>query len=160
MSQGCLLSAALKQLQLKMLSEVWILTKLTPLRSARHSSTTEQEVAVGLRKLITKKWHGEKELSAAGNGFVFGGTNSDACAASLCWMAMSPGTWIHIKLYWKLQGVESSLIALAAQRHFSIPCVPLLANTLIITGFGKVHSQELLVMDSTQSSIPYLVLSE
>lgn len=54
MSQGCLLSAALKQLQLKMLSEVWILTKLTPLRSARHSSTTEQEVAVGLRKLITK----------------------------------------------------------------------------------------------------------
>lgn len=44
--------------------------------------------------------------------------------------------------------------------HFSIPCVPLLANTLIITGFGNVHSQELLVMDSTQFSIPYLVMAE
>lgn len=44
--------------------------------------------------------------------------------------------------------------------HFSIPSVPLLANTLIITGFGNVHSQELLVMDSTQLSIPYLVMAE
>lgn len=44
--------------------------------------------------------------------------------------------------------------------HFSIPCVPLLANTLIITSFGNVHSQELLVMDSTQSSISYLVMAE
>lgn len=55
---------------------------------------------------------------------------------------------------------ESSLIALAAQMHFSIPCVPSLANTLIITGFGNVHSQELLVMDSTQSSVSYLVMAE
>ena len=39
--------------------------------------------------------------------------------------------------------------------HFSIPCVPLLANTLIITSFKNVHSQELLVMDSTWSSISY-----
>ncbi len=73
---------------------------------------------------------------------------------------MGSGTWIHVKLYRKLLGVESSLIALAAQMHFSIPCVPLLANTLIITGFGNVHSQELLVMDSTQSSISYLIMAE
>ena len=44
--------------------------------------------------------------------------------------------------------------------HFSIPSAPLLANTLIITGFGNVHSQELLVMDSTQFSMPYLVMAE
>lgn len=63
----------------------------------------------------------------------------------VCQMAMSSGTWIPKKLL----GVESSLIALAAQMHFSIPCVPLLANVPIITGFGNVHSQAFLVMDST-----------
>lgn len=44
--------------------------------------------------------------------------------------------------------------------HFPIPCVPLLANTLIITSLENVHSQELLVMDSTQFSISYLVMAE
>lgn len=56
--------------------------------------------------------------------------------------------------------MESSLIALPAQMHFSIPHVPLLANTLIINGSGNVHSQELLVLDAKQSSVSYLVMSE
>lgn len=48
--------------------------------------------------------------------------------------------------------MEFSFIAIPAQMHFSIPSVLLPANTLIITSFGKVHSQELLRMDLTQSS--------
>lgn len=43
---------------------------------------------------------------------------------------------------------------------FPIPCVPLLDNALIINGFGNVHCQELLVMDSKQTSLSYLVTSE
>lgn len=59
---------------------------------------------MGLRKLIMKndrvKCHtGEEQLSATGNGFVFGGANGAACAASLCRMATRSGTWIDIKLY-------------------------------------------------------------
>lgn len=123
------------------------------------------EVAVGLRKLITKNdmvecYIREGQLCATGNGFVFGGANGEACVTSLCQIAMSPSTWIHIKPPWKLLGVQSALIAPAAQMHFPIPCVPLLANTLIITSLENVHSQELLVMDSTQFSISYLVMAE
>lgn len=44
--------------------------------------------------------------------------------------------------------------------HFSIPYVPLPANTLIITSLGNVHSQELLVMDSTQFSVCSLAIAE
>lgn len=47
--KACLLSAALKTLQLTMLSEVWILTKLTLLTFF----SKVQEAAVGLNKLIT-----------------------------------------------------------------------------------------------------------
>lgn len=43
---------------------------------------------MGLRRLITEnymvKCHtGEEQLPAAGNRFVFGGTNGDCCATSL-----------------------------------------------------------------------------
>lgn len=44
-------------------------------------------------------------------------------------VAVSSGTWIHIKPYWKLLGGDSSHIALAAQMHFPIRRVLLLANT-------------------------------
>lgn len=43
---------------------------------------------------------------------------------------------------------------------FSIPRVPLLANTLIITSLGNVHTQELLVTDSTHFSISRQVTAE
>lgn len=42
---------------------------------------------------------GEQQLSATGNWSVSGGANGDACATSLCQIAMSSGTWIHIKLH-------------------------------------------------------------
>lgn len=61
-------------------------------------------------------------------------------------------------LHRKLLGLESALTAPAAQMHFSIPCVPLPANTLIITSLGNVHSQKLLVRDSIHFSIHYLVM--
>lgn len=86
--------------------------------------------------------------------FVFGGTNGDGSATPpglSHLMAVSSGTRIHIKLRWILLGVKSALITPAAQTHFYIPSVQLLANTLIRTGFGKEHSQELL-MDSTQAT--------
>lgn len=43
---------------------------------------------MGLKRLITKNYMvrchtGEEQLSATGNGFVFGGTNGDGCATSL-----------------------------------------------------------------------------
>lgn len=66
-----------------------------------------------------------------------------------------------MKLHRKLLGVESALPQ--QQMHFfffSISRVPLLANTLIITSLGNVHTQELLVTDSTHFSISHQVTAE
>lgn len=59
----------------------------------------------------------------------------------------------------QLKAEVLSCTAPPALMHFPIPCVPLLDNALIINGFGNVHCQELLVMNSDQPSISYLVKS-
>lgn len=63
--------------------------------------------------------------------------------------AMSSGAWIHIKLYCS-----------RSRYIFIFPVLTLLANTLIITGFGNVQSQALLETDSTQSFIFKLLMAE
>lgn len=50
-----------------------------------------------------------------------------------------------------------SYCSCSTDAFFFIPCVPLLDNALIINGFGTVHCQDLLVMDSKQTSMPYFL---
>lgn len=104
---------------------------------AGHSSAAKQDAAVELRKLKTINdmvtW-GEEQLKM--------GLFLMALMVMVVLLLL-----VHIKTYRKLLGAESSLTAFTAQMHFSIPCLLLLTNTLIITSSGSVHSQELLGMD-------------
>lgn len=87
----------------------------------------------------------------------FGGTNGDGCATSSRFISSHGGELWDLdshKALLKAAGSEVlSYCSSSTDTFFSIPSVQLLANTLIITGSGNVHSRELLVMDSTQATI-------
>lgn len=75
-------------------------------------------------------------------------------------VTLVPFCQIHTTLRRRLPGLDSALIAPAADAFFSIPHAPLLANTLIITSLGNVHTQELPVTESTHFSISRRVTAE
>lgn len=114
-------------------------------------------------KLITNtvKCQTEEELFfflSTGNRIVFSGHNTISLSLSEC---DEPSDSDSHKALLKAAGSEVlSYCFCSTDAFFLIPCVPLLDNALIINGFGNVYCQELLVMDSKQTSLSYLVTSE
>lgn len=95
-----------------------------------------------------------EEYLPLGRELFFHGANGDACSV----LSEPPDSYDAPS---KAAGSRAcSYYPSSRCIFFFLSRVPLLANTLIITSLGNVHTQELLVTDSTHFSISHRVTAE